>query len=211
MFRSNHTVLFQGDSITDAGRNREIDQANIPAALGSGYANLIASRLLQRQPQANLRFFNRGISGNRVTDLYARWRVDGVNLQPDLISILIGVNDTWHEFMYGNGVEVDRYTTIYRMLLDYTKQRLPAVQLVLCEPFVLKCGVVTDGWITEMDERRQVVRELATEYDAIFIPFQSVLNEALAEAAPDYLAADGVHPTPAGHRLLADAWLAAVA
>lgn len=210
MIQPSSTILFQGDSITDAGRNRDIADPNRPAALGSGYANLIASHLLQQQPQDNLRFFNRGISGNRVTDLYARWKVDAINLQPDLLSILIGVNDTWHEFMYGNGVEVDRYTAIYRMLLDYTKERLPNVQLVLCEPFVLHCGVVTDGWITEMDERRKVVRELAGEYDALFVPFQSVLDEALSDAGPDYWAADGVHPTPAGHRLLADAWLSTV-
>jgi acyl-CoA thioesterase I len=210
MINPNSTILFQGDSITDTGRNREIAEPNRGAALGSGYVNLIAARLLQERPQDNLSFYNRGISGNRVTDLYARWKVDGINLQPDLISILIGVNDTWHEFMVGNGVEVDRYTTIYRMLLDYTKQRLPNVQLVLCEPFVLPCGVVTDGWIAEMDERRQVVRDLAGEFDAIFVPFQGVLDEALQQADPAYWAADGVHPTPAGHRLLADAWLAAV-
>lgn len=210
MIRPDSTILFQGDSITDAGRNRDIADPNRPAALGSGYANLIASHLLQKHPQDNLQLFNRGISGNRVTDLYARWKVDAINLQPDLISILIGVNDTWHEFMYGNGVEVDRYIAIYRMLLDYTKERLPNVQLVLCEPFVLHCGVVTDGWIVEMDQRRQVVHELAGEYDAIFVPFQSVLDDALADAGPDYWAADGVHPTPAGHRLLADAWLSAV-
>jgi len=210
MIKPNSTILFQGDSITDTARNREIAKPNHGAALGSGYANLIASRLLQDRPQDQLSFYNRGISGNRVTDLYARWKVDGINLQPDLISILIGVNDTWHEFMYGNGVEVARYTTIYRMLLDYTKQRLPAVKLVLCEPFVLRCGVVTDEWIAEMDERRQVVSKLATEFDAIFVPFQGVLDKALQHAEAAYWAADGVHPTPAGHRLLADAWLAAL-
>ncbi len=210
MINPNSTILFQGDSITDTGRNREIAEPNRGAALGSGYANLIASRLLQERPQDNLRFFNRGISGNRVTDLYARWKVDGINLQPDLISILIGVNDTWHEFMYGNGVEVDRYTTIYRMLLDYTKQRLPDVQLVLCEPFVLPCGVVTEGWIAEMAERRQVVRQLASDYRAIFVPFQSMFDKALAQAEAAYWAADGVHPTPAGHRLMADTWLDAL-
>ena len=210
MIKPNNTILFQGDSITDTGRDREIAEANHRQALGSGYAYLIASQLLQQEPQNNLSFYNRGISGNRVTDLYARWKVDGINLQPDLISILIGVNDTWHEFMYGNGVEVNRYTTIYRMLLDYTIERLPNVQLVLCEPFVLKCGVVTNAWIAEMVERQQVVRELATEFDAIFVPFQRVLDDALQQAEPAYWAHDGVHPTPAGHRILADAWLAAV-
>lgn len=203
----NSKLLFQGDSITDTGRNREQTQANVGSALGTGYCHLIAAHLLATHPNEGLQIWNRGISGNRVVDLYARWRVDAINLQPDLISILIGVNDTWHGFMANNGVEVERYATVYRMLLEYTRQQLPQVQLALCEPFVLPCGVVTEGWITEMDQRRAVVRELAAAFDAVFVPFQSVLRDALRQAPADYWAADGVHPTPAGHRLLADCWL----
>lgn len=205
--KTNSKLLFQGDSITDTGRNREQTQANVGSALGTGYCHLIAAQLLATQPKAGLQIWNRGISGHRVVDLYARWRVDAINLQPDLISILIGVNDTWHTFMYNNGVEVERFATVYRMLLEYTRQQLPGVHLVLCEPFVLPCGVVTEAWVTEMDQRRTVVRELATAFDAVFVPFQSVLREALRQAPAEYWAADGVHPTPAGHRLLADCWL----
>lgn len=203
----NSKILFQGDSITDTGRNREQTQANVGSALGTGYCHLIAAHLLAAQPKDGLQLWNRGISGNRVVDLYARWRVDAINLQPDLISILIGVNDTWHTFMYNNGVEVERFATVYRMLLEYTRQQLPQVQLVLCEPFVLPCGVVAEEWVTEMDQRRAVVRELATAFDAVFVPFQGVLRDALRQAPAEYWAADGVHPTPAGHRLLADCWL----
>ncbi len=210
IIKPNSTMLFQGDSITDTGRNREIAQPNQGSALGTGYANLISAQLLAARPNDKLKFYNRGISGNRVVDLYARWRVDAINLQPDVISILIGVNDTWHGFMANNGVEVDRYATVYRMLLDYTRQQLPNVQFVLCEPFVLACGVVKDEWVAEMDQRRVIVQMLAQEFDAIFVPFQAVLNEGLAQAKPDYWAADGVHPTPAGHRLLAQAWIQAV-
>lgn len=210
LIQPNSTILFQGDSITDTGRNREIAQPNQGSALGTGYANLISAQLLAARPNDNLKFYNRGISGNRVVDLYARWRVDAINLQPDVISILIGVNDTWHGFMANNGVEVDRYTTVYRMLLEYTRQQLPNVHFVLCEPFVLACGVVKAEWVAEMDQRRAVVQTLAQEFDATFVPFQAVLNEALAQAKPDYWAADGVHPTPAGHRLLAQAWINAV-
>ena len=207
LIKPNSTLLFQGDSITDTGRNREIAQPNVGSALGTGYANLIAAQLLAERSTDDLKIYNRGISGNRVVDLYARWRVDAINLQPDLISILIGVNDTWHGFMYNNGVETERYATVYRLLLEYTRQQLPSVQLVLCEPFVLPCGVVTEGWVAEMDQRREIVRQLAGEFGAIFVPFQSILNDALRQAPPDYWAADGVHPTPAGHRLLADGWL----
>ena len=205
--KPNSKLLFQGDSITDTGRNREIAQPNIGSALGTGYCHLIAAHLLAGHPNDGLQLYNRGISGNRVVDLYARWRVDAINLQPDVISILIGVNDTWHGFMYDNGVEVERYAAVYRMLLEYTRQQLPQVQFVLCEPFVLPCGVVTPAWISEMDQRRAVVRELADTFDAIFVPFQSILRDALRQAPAEYWAADGVHPTPAGHRLLADCWL----
>jgi len=207
LLNPNSKLLFQGDSITDTGRNREITQPNIGSALGTGYCHLIAAHLLAGRPNDGLQIYNRGISGHRVVDLYARWRVDAINLQPDVISILIGVNDTWHGFMYDNGVEVERFATVYRMLLDYTRQQLPNVQFVLCEPFVLPCGVVTEAWVAEMDQRRAIVRGLAKTVDAILVPFQGVLREALRQAPAEYWAADGVHPTPAGHRLLADCWL----
>lgn len=210
LIKPNSTILFQGDSITDAGRNRENLQPSMPAALGSGYCNQIAARLLHDRAGDNLQIYNRGISGNRVVDLYARWKADALNLRPDLISILIGVNDTWHEFMYGNGVEVARYASVYRMLLDFTRQELPNVQLVLCEPFVLQCGVVEAGWVAEMNERRAVVRELAAEYDGLFVPFQTALDAVLHKAPPAHWAHDGVHPTPAGHYVLAQRWLEAV-
>ncbi len=210
MKRPHHIILFQGDSITDAGRAREIAEPNSAAALGSGYCNLLASRLLFEHPADNFRIYNRGISGNRVVDLYARWKVDAINLAPDLISILIGVNDTWHEFGSQNGVEVDRYEVVYRLLLQYTRQRLPNVQLVLCEPFVLRCGVVTKKWVVEIQQRREIVRNLAQEWECIFVPFQSALDEQLTSAPPAYWAADGVHPTPAGHHVLAECWYQSV-
>ena len=207
---ANSTILFQGDSISDANRSRENTSANSPAALGSGYANLISAQLLHNHPADGLRFLNRGISGNRIVDLYARWKVDALNLQPDLISILIGVNDTWHGFMYQNGVEIERFATIYRLLLEWTRRELPDTQLVLCEPFVLHCGVVTEDWMQEMAERQVVVRQLASDSGAIFVPFQGVLDEALKLAPAEYWAQDGVHPTPAGHHLLAESWVKTV-
>lgn len=201
------TILFQGDSITDVGRKYGIAEPNKPKALGNGYVKLIVNELLKRTPTDSFACYNRGISGNRVVDLYARWKVDGVNLQPDLISILIGVNDTWHEFGSQNGVEVDRYETVYRLLLDYTLEKLPDVQLVLCEPFVLPCGVVTDEWQGEMDQRREIVHKLAQQYGSLFVPFQSMFTTALEQHPAPYWAEDGVHPTNAGHQLMADLWL----
>lgn len=203
-------ILFQGDSITDAGRKRTIEQPNKPRRLGSGYVRFVVEDLLKRADRNTLACYNRGISGNRIVDLYARWKVDGVNMQPDLISILIGVNDTWHEFGSQNGVEVDRYEVVYRLLLNYTLERLPNVKLVLCEPFTLACGVVTDAWQEEMAQRREIVRQLADQYGAIFVPFQAMFDEAISEAPPHYWAEDGVHPTKAGHQRMANLWLETV-
>jgi lysophospholipase L1-like esterase len=200
------TILFQGDSITDAGRQRESLEPNFRYALGMGYCNLIASQLLREQPSDDLKFYNRGVSGDRIVDMYARWKVDAINLKPDIISILIGVNDTWHEMTIQNGVEPERYEKIYRSLLEYTKQQLSSVQFILCEPFVLKCGVVTDTWGEEIRKRQHTVRQLADEFNGRFVAFQSALDSVLVDAPPEYWLSDGVHPTPAGHRILADCW-----
>lgn len=206
----NSVILFQGDSITDTQRQRENPQPNHSHALGNGYVNHISSALLQTYPAHNLQIYNRGISGNRVVDLYARWRIDAIHLQPTIISILIGVNDTWHRFRGDNGVEVDRYAQVYRMLLEYTQSQLPGVQFVLCEPFVLPCGVVEPSWEEEITQRQAIVKQLAQEFNATFVAFQSAFDRVGNAPAPSYWLADGVHPTPAGHKLMAETWLKAV-
>ena len=206
MIETGMTILFQGDSITAAKRDDSIEQSNHSQALGVGYCNHIASRILRERPADNLKFYNRGISGDRVVDLYARWKADALNLKPNIISILIGVNDTWHEFMGRNGVSPERYETVYRMLLNFTKQKLPKIQLVLCEPFIFKCGVVEDAWLDDIQQRQRIVKTLAAEFGACFVPFQAALNDVLNDAEPEYWVADGVHPTIAGHRVLAECW-----
>ena len=195
-------LLFQGDSITDCDRKRETDPPEDQRPeLGRGYVARIAPQLPSWET------LNRGISGNRVVDLYARWKPDALRLKPDAISILIGTNDTWHEFNYGNGVEVPRYAAIYRMLLEWTRSVLPRVKFVLCEPFVLPCGVVGPGWREEIDERGKVVRALAGDFGAAFVPFQKAFDKALADHPAEYWAANGVHPTPEGHDFMAACWL----
>ncbi len=202
-------ILFQGDSITDCGRT---GSANPAESLGMGYPFFIAARLRADRLGEEIDVVNRGISGHRVVDLYARWKVDTLNLKPDVLSILIGVNDTWHEFSSQNGVEVPRYAEFYRKLIDWTKEARPNCRLILCEPFVLETGVVTPEWVTEINQRRAVVKALADEYKTVFVPFQSVLSEAAKKAGnPAKLLGDGVHPTPCGHQLMADAWLKAAA
>jgi lysophospholipase L1-like esterase len=206
---NNQIILFQGDSITDCGRSREATGPN--TGLGSGYVFLSASNLLCAKTGDALKFFNRGISGNRIVDLYARWKSDCLNLNPDVISILIGVNDTWHEFGSKNGVEIIRFEQFYRMLLEWTIQARPGVKLVLCEPFVHVCGTVTRDWVPEINQRREITRKMATEFNTLFVPFQDIFNRALTSAPAEYWLGDGVHPTCAGHQLMANAWLNATA
>ena len=204
------SILFQGDSITDCGRSREYANLRPGAGLGAGYPTLIAARLFCDHPETEWNIMNRAISGNRVVDLYARWKIDTLNLKPDVLSIMIGVNDTWHEKANQNGVEVPRYARIYRELLEWTKSTLPAIKLVLLEPYVLDFGAVGPDWIDEINARRQVVRELAKDFGAVLIPTQDILDEASKRASKEYWLADGVHPLLAGHQLIADAWLKAV-
>lgn len=201
------TILFQGDSITDCGRSRENPDPAFGAGLGSGYASMVAASLLCDRPEVNWNFYNRGISGNRIVDLYARWKVDALNLKPDLISILIGVNDTWHEFGSKNGVEVPRYEEFYRMLLTWTKEALPKTRIMLLEPFVLQFGAVGKDWVPEINARRKAVKKIAADFKTDFIPVQEIMDKASKKAAPEHWLTDGVHPRPAGHKLIADAWL----
>ena len=200
-------VVFQGDSITDADRDRESGRyANASKGLGSGYALLVASELLRAYPSSSLEFYNQGISGNRVVDLYARWKQDTLSFEPDCISILIGVNDTWHDKneKIPNGVELERFELIYRLLLEWTQRVLPDTRIILCEPFFFPIGAADVSWQQEMEGRGENVRSLASSFSTDFVPFASVLQEALSKAPMEYWLYDGVHPTAAGSRLLAD-------
>ncbi len=203
-----YRILFQGDSITDCGRSRE-EGLRPGTGLGEGYPSLVAARLLCDRPEVEWDIINRGISGNRVVDLYARWKIDALNLRPDLISIMIGINDTWHEKANGNGVEVPRYARIYRELLEWTAAALPKARLMLMEPYVHCFGAAGEDWKEEIDSRREVVRQLARDFGAVFLPTQELMDDALGRAPADHWTFDGVHPTPAGHQLIADAWLKA--
>jgi lysophospholipase L1-like esterase len=209
LIQAKDVILFQGDSITDAGRARDNQNANDPAGLGGGYAFYAAGLLHEALPGGKLAVHNRGISGNRVTDLQQRWQLDTLDVKPNVLSVLIGVNDTWHGTGSGmpeNGVPLDRYELVYRQILAEAKDHLPGLKLVLCEPFILPCGVVNDMWFPEFTRRREMVKKLAREFGAVFVPFQSVFDKAQDRAAPEAWAADGVHPTLAGHMLLAKTW-----
>ncbi len=198
-------ILFQGDSITDCGRSREWDLPPVNCnQLGTGYPYLVAADLWGRCP-GGYEVLNRGISGNRVVDLYARWKIDCINLKPDVLSILIGVNDSWHELGSQNGVEIPRYERIYRELLQWVRETLPETELILIEPFTGSTEIAVQ-MKAEVRERASVTKKLADEFQAKFLPAQELFDNAARKAPMDYWIGDGVHPTPAGHRLLADAW-----
>jgi lysophospholipase L1-like esterase len=205
-------ILFQGDSITDAGRSREkAGTPNEQPGLGSGYAWLAASELLVGHPAEGLKVFNRGISGNKVFQLADRWQADCLDIQPTVLSILIGVNDIWHKLdgKYDGTVEI--YERDYRALLQRTRKALPEVKLVICEPFVLRCGAVNEKWFPEFDTYRAAARRIAHDWHATFIAFQTMFDEAVKYAPPERWAKDGVHPTGDGASLMAHHWLRAVA
>ena len=207
MTSTQRVVLFQGDSITDAGRVRGNPNPNDPAAMGRGYACLAMCRLLAARPADDLQVYNRGISGNRVPDLEARWQRDCIDLKPDLLSILIGINDLWHKLGGSSHGTPKSYESEFGALLGRTRKALPEARLVVCEPFVLETGVVDESWFSEFDERRTIAERLAEQHGATWVPFHTVFQNAVLRGTdPAYWADDGVHPTPAGHQLMADAW-----
>ena len=199
-------ILFQGDSITDTGRDRGVADPNAARALGSGYPLLVASAALAAHPDRGLRFYNRGVSGNKVPDLAARWAADTVALAPDVLSILIGVNDFWHTLTGGYTGTVEDYERQYAALLDDTGRALPRARLIVLEPFVLRCGAVDDRWFPEFDQRRAAAERVAQRAGATFVELQRVFDDLARKSTPQYWAADGVHPTPAGHAVIAERW-----
>lgn len=201
-------ILFQGDSITDAGREKKKPVAN--AGLGRGYPSYIAKSLHADHMELDLQVHNRGISGHKVPDLDKRWDRDCIDLKPKILSILIGVNDIWHMLngRYDGTAEV--YRDGFTALLERTRKGLPDVTIVVCEPFVLMSGTVKqneDKWFPEFATRRTFAADVAKKAGATWVPFQSMFDEAVAGGTkPAELAKDGVHPTPAGHQLMAKTW-----
>jgi lysophospholipase L1-like esterase len=205
--KKNHNILFQGDSITDAGRDKKNQVPNQQKAFGRGYAWMAASNLLVGQPELGLTIHNRGISGNKVHQLADRWERDCLELKPDILSILIGVNDIWHGLNGKYKGTVETYEKDFLALMERTNKALPNTKFVICEPFVLKCGAVNDKWFPEFDKYRASARKVADQNGAVFVPFQSMFDQAVKYAPPAHWAGDGVHPSPHGASLMAHFWL----
>ena len=199
--------LFQGDSITDAGRIRDRNDN-----FGFGYPNLIASDFLKNR-KGQFEFINRGVSGDRVVDLYARIKKDIINLKPDYMSILIGVNDVWHEFSEKNGVSAERYEKVYNMLIEDIFAKLPDVKIFILEPFVLKGTGTEENWDRfrpEVELRAEAAKRVAQKHGLIFVPLQEKLDSAVENGDTEYWLSDGVHPTAAGHELIKEALVEAI-
>lgn len=199
-------ILFYGDSITDANRMRNESGNNY--SLGMGYPIQIAGRLAAEEP-GKYEFINTGVSGDRIVDLYARIKRDVWNYEPDVLSIHIGINDVWHEVAWKNGVELERFDRVYRMMLDDTIARLPKTKIILMEPFVL------DGKATheKIDEFREVflyartVEKIAEDYRLTFVPLQKAMEETDQKCTPGVTLCDGVHPNLTGSAIIAEEWI----
>jgi lysophospholipase L1-like esterase len=203
-FTSGARILFQGDSITDGNRGRSADPNHI---LGHGYAFIVAAKFGAAFPEAKLEFFNRGVSGNTVLDLEKRWQKDTLDLKPDVLSILIGVNDN------GRGVPLEQFERVYDRLIADTKAANPKLKLVLCEPFIVnhlattpQSGSPNAGIV----KRQEIVAKLAAKHGAALVHFQAALDEATKRAPAAHWIWDSVHPTYSGHQILADEWERAV-
>lgn len=200
------TILFQGDSITDADRSYADDSKR-----GLGYPHLVTSYLGYEYPD-EYNFINRGISGNRIVDVYARIKKDIINLKPDYMSLLIGVNDVWHELETQNGVDTPKFEKIYTMLIEEIKQALPQCKIIVFEPFVLKGSATEAKWeefLQGVGEKAEACRRVAKEQGVGFVPLQQEFDSLCKKAPAEYWIKDGVHPTAAGHQLIARKWLEA--
>lgn len=197
-------IVFFGDSITDACKIVEFKEYSY----GNGFLGFVAGNLLSENP-LKYEIINKGISGNRTVDLYARIQKDVWEEKPDVLNILIGINDLWHQITAQNGVKIARFEKVYRSMIEETLEILPNVKIILCEPFVLK-GEATENEFEKYQEVREyakIVKKLAEEYNLFYLPLQELLDKKSEEYAPECWLWDGVHPTRAGAKIIADEWL----
>ena len=199
-------ILFQGDSVTDAGRDR-----SNPADMGEGYPRYASAMMQDSYPDTDFEFVNLGISGNRTEHLLARLESDFIEVQPDIVSIMIGINDVWHHYEH-ELVETtdDQFEANYRLILSAIKSRTHA-RILMIQPFLLASVVPSREILCEELARKQeIIRRLADEFADQYLPLDEVLHTEAAEE-PAYYSADGVHPTPDGACYIGEAYLRAVA
>lgn len=205
--KDGQTILFTGDSITDCGRAHPVGEQ---AGLGEGYVAFVASLIAACYPEEHIRILNTGISGNRVVDLETRWQEDVIDLKPDWLSVMIGINDVWRQFdrdLDPNQVTVERYETTYRKLLAQARPKIKG--LVLMTPYFIEINR-DDPIRAQMDVYGSVVKQLSTEFDAVFVDVQCAFDDFLLHRPAQSLCSDRVHPNKNGHMIIARAFLAAL-
>ena len=207
-------ILFQGDSITDGLREKRPDRAwDLNHQMGHGYAFLVNAAWGAQYPERDFAFINRGISGNRIADLYGRWQEDAVNLRPDVLSILVGINDAAYTLWEHSGSGPERFGRIYQLMLDEAREANPSLIPVLMEPFVMPVGERKDtyqDWLALLQPLQAQTRRIAERNGAIFIPLQERFNALCRLREASYWVWDGIHPTVCGHQVIARAWMDAV-
>ena len=199
-FQQNDLILFTGDSITDCDRDR-----NDPASLGMGYVAMAASRLWTEYPELNLRFRNTGIGGDSACHLLARWNEDCIDLQPDWVSILGGINNTWRRYDCNDPTSDALFEAECRELFDRIKNETTA-NIILCSPFLLHIDESVARMREDLDPKIGILKKLADEFDAVWVDFDAAFVAAQQRHIPSYWAEDGVHPSIAGHALMAETW-----
>ena len=184
-------ILFQGDSITDAGRDRN-DMHN----LGAGYPYYAAKYLCENYPDMDFEFINLGISGDQTKDLVKRIQSDFIDIQPDIVSIMIGVNDTWHAAESRNWIPNEIYENNYRFILEKIKSETGA-KIIIIEQFLLPAED-KDFFRVDLDPKIDITRKLAREYADVYIPLDGLFAKALLQHDSLHWSADGVHPNANG-------------
>lgn len=204
------TILFQGDSITDGGRRKDRYYANDSGGMGGGYVNMLVGDLLKSYPGKGFKIYNRGISGHKVFQLDNRWNEDCLQLQPDVLSLMIGVNDFWHTLTHNYKGTIDVYKNDLIALLDRTLESNSDLKMIIGEPFAVKGGrAVSEFFDGTFDEYRFASKEVAEQFGAAFLPYHSIFENAAAVGGSEHWCPDGVHPSLAGCALMADAWMEA--
>lgn len=220
------TILFQGDSITDCNRfynetpnmfekiYKVFARRN---TLGNGYP-LLVTNALQKEQEGKYKFVNKGVSGDRVPDVYARIVRDIIFIKPDYMSLLIGVNDVWHGFDFKNGTGLQRFEKVYNMIIEELKEELPDMKIMILEPFILEGAATADRadepgrykkFRSDIEQVAAIAKALAEKHGLKFVPLQAKFDEAAAKTSPAAMLSDGVHPTEKGHELIKTEWLKA--
>lgn len=205
IIKDNAVVLFQGDSITDAGRNRE-DGNDLSVR---GFVMMTAALFSSLYPEKRVKFLNRGIGGDKISDLRSRWQKDCIDLKPDWVSILVGINDCYRRFNENRPVTTEEFEEDYRFIIAETRQKCNA-GIILCEPFLIPSDEEKAKWRDDLDPKIHVVRKLAREFGAIYVPFDGLLAQACTRREPAFWSPDGVHPAAPAHAVMARAWMNAV-